>query len=181
MRIFMVGLSTFFLALSSTGAEGKSIVNLYQLPLTVKDFVVGKVITPIVFGSVFGVVFFSIVVLLFPPLDPALMIILPVLAIAGATELAFVGLYVGARFPNFSEAPRASYISQTASLIAFPLAILMTGVSMSPLLFSIFFSPSLNELLIAFIATLVMTAVLSFVFFFVASRRVRRLLSELPF
>ena len=75
--IFIVGLSTFFLALSSIGAEGKSIVNLYQLPLTVKDFVVGKVITPIVFGSVFGVVFFSIVDLLFPPLEPALMIILP--------------------------------------------------------------------------------------------------------
>ncbi|MCL5067176.1 MAG: hypothetical protein M1368_02330, partial [Thaumarchaeota archaeon] len=103
--IFIVGFSTFFLALSSVGAEGKSIVNLYQLPLTVRDFVVGKAITPIVFGSVFGVIFFSIVDVLFPPLEPALTLILPVLAIACATELAFVGLYVGARFPNFSEEP----------------------------------------------------------------------------
>jgi hypothetical protein len=179
--VFVVGISSFFVASSSIGAEGKAISNLYQTPLESKDFLLGKLTTPSFFASIIAIVFFSVIGALFErSMIPEIAAFL-VISFALSIELSLIGIYVGARFPNFSESPRASYMSQTASLISFPIAAILIGITMAPLFFATLFGTGIELTLIALGASLVITVILSLVFYLMASGQVKQLLSELPY
>ena len=178
---FVVGIFSFFIASSSVGSEGKSIMTLYQAPVSPRDFLVGKVLTPALFGSIFGVLFFIVIGALLRITQPGMVAIFLILAISLSVELSLVGLYVGARFPNFSEGPRSAYMSQTAALIAFPTAAALIGIPIAPLFAVTIFGLGLGDTLIAFLASMVLTAVISLVFYALASGQVKKLLSQIPF
>ena len=179
--VFIVGISSFFIAASSVGSEGKSIMTLYQTPVSSRDFLMGKVVTPAIFGSMFGVLFFLVIGALLRITQPVMVPIFLILALSLSIELSFVGLYIGARFPNFSESPRAQYMSQTASLISFPIGAILIGIPIAPLFFVSIFNMGLGNTLVAFVASLVLIAFVSLIFYALASRQVRKLLSQLPF
>lgn len=178
---FVVGIFSFFIASSSVGSEGKSIMTLYLAPVSSRDFLVGKVLTPALFGSIFGVLFFIVIGALLRITQPSLVAIFLILAISLSIELSLVGLYVGARFPNFSEAPRSAYMSQTAALIAFPIAAALIGIPIAPLFAVTIFGLGLGDTLIAFLVSMVLSAVISLVFYVLASGQVKKLLSQIPF
>ena len=178
---FVVGIFSFFIASSSVGSEGKSIMTLYQAPVSPRDFLVGKVLTPALFGSIFGVLFFIVIGALLRITQPGMVAIFLILAISLSVELSLVGLYVGARFPNFSEGPRSAYMSQTAALIAFPTAAALIGIPIAPLFAVTIFGLGLGDTLIAFLVSMVLTAVISLVFYALASGQVKKLLSQIPF
>ena len=60
LGFFVVTMATIFVAIASIGSEGKAIANLFSHPLSVKDFVVGKGITPVVFSGVFVLIYYLI-------------------------------------------------------------------------------------------------------------------------
>ena len=179
LGIFIASYTTLFFSMSSVGAEGKSILNLYLAPLPTRDFVIGKAVPPVVFGSIFGALFYVAIALI----DPRAMIealLFLVLAFELTVEMSLMGVYFGTRFPNFSESPRASFVSQTGGLIAFPSAILVAGLSISPFLFALFFHPSIQSTLEGFLSALVITAIASYVFYRLSLGSARKLLSQIP-
>ena len=178
--IFIAGISAFFLSSSSVGSEGKSIVNLYQNPVRAKDFTVGKVAVPALFGSIFSVLFFVVTAALLRT-DTSVIPEFVFLSILLSIELSLVGLYIGARFPNFSESPRSSYMSQTAALIAFPVGAILIGIPLAPLFFASVLGLGFYDFTIAFIVGLVLILLISLVFYWLAKSQVGRLLSQLPF
>ncbi len=179
--VFVVGISSFFLATSSVGSEGKAITNLYQAPVATKDFLIGKVTTPSIFGSLIGILFFIVIGALFESTHLAEVVVFLAISLVLSVELSLVGLYIGARFPNFSEAPRSSYMSQTAALIAFPIGAILIGITLAPLFVAALMATGLEGTFLAFVGSVAVAVILSGIFYALASGQVRRLLSQLPF
>ena len=175
---FIVALPTLFIAISEIGAEGRAIINLYQTPVKTRDFVIGKSITPIIFGSIFaGLIYF--IVAIFSQTSPFQIGIFFFAAIGIALEMAFLGTLIGLRFPNFSESPRAQFISQSGSLIAVPVAAIVGGLSLSPLLVTFVFGFA-SFRLIAFVASIGIMLAASFLSFRLAEGQATKLLAQLP-
>ncbi len=176
---FIVALPTLFIAIASIGGEGKSIINLYQAPVNTKDFVIGKSITPIIFGSIFAGMIYLIVAI-FTRVPAVEIMIFFFAAIGIALEMAFLGTLVGLRFPNFSESPRAQFISQSGSLIAVPVAAIVGGLSLSPLLVTTIFSYAYSYQIIGFVVSVGIILLATFVSFRFAENQAGKLLSQLP-
>lgn len=176
---FMVSMTTLFIATASIGSEGKSISNLYQFPLSPKDFVIGKATPSIIFGCIFAVAFFVIMGMV-SAFDVRLTAMLVVSAVLIVLEMTLMGITLGIRFPNFSESARASFMSQTTGLIGFPLSILLMLISLGPLLFTMIFSTDISFIASGFGASVLIDIVVSFVLYRTATGLARKLLSELP-
>ncbi len=177
--LFIVALPTLFIAISGIGAEGKAIINLYQTPVNTKDFVIGKSITPIIFGSIFAGLIY-LVVAIFTRTGSFQIVVFFLAAIGIAFEMAFLGTLIGLRFPNFSESPRAQFISQSGSLIAVPAAAIVGGLSLSPLLVAAIFNLGNSLRIIGFLASIAIILVASFLCFKFAEGQAGKLLSQLP-
>jgi hypothetical protein len=166
--------------MSSVGAEGKSIMNLYQAPVVTKDFVIGKAAPPIIFGSGFGIAFYIVTALLASRAFAAIAPLFLVLSVGLAFEMSLVGLLLGMRFPNFSESPRAAFVSQTAGLIAFPFAVLIAGISLSPILITSAFNLGYSNMVEGFVASIAVIGFVSYLFYGLALRQANKLLSQIP-
>jgi hypothetical protein len=178
--MFIVGYTTLYFSMVSIGAEGKSIINLYQAPIMTKDFIVGKAVPPIVFGSGFGIAFYIVVGIAFSHSVASIAPLFLVLSVALAFEMSLLGLLFGIRFPNFSESPRAAFVSQTGGLLAFPTAVVVGGLSLSPVLIAAFFNLGLKDEFVGFSASVLVIGVVSFVFYKLVLRQGVRLLSQIP-
>lgn len=176
---FIVALPTLFIGIAGIGAEGRAIINLYEAPLSTRDFVVGKSITPIVFGSIFAVIIYAIVGIFTrsPPFQVAIFFLA---ALGVALEMAFLGTLIGLRFPNFSESPRAQFISQTGSLMAVPIAAIVGGLSLSPLLLTSVFGYADFYRTIGFVISIMIILGASFASFKFSETQAARLLTQLP-
>ncbi|MGI0092428.1 MAG: hypothetical protein ACREBS_12040 [Nitrososphaerales archaeon] len=180
LGLFIVAYTTLYFSMSSVGAEGKSIINLYQAPVSTKDFVIGKSVPPIIFGSGFGIVFYIITGLVISRADVAVAPLFLVSSVGVAFEMSLVGLLFGIRFPNFSESPRASFVSQTAGLIALPSAILIGGLSLSPLLITLVLNFGFSDIVAGFAASIVIIGALSYLFYRLVFKQASKLLSQIP-
>ena len=97
-----------------------------------------------------------------------------------AFEMSLVGLVFGMRFPNFSESPRAAFVSQTAGFLALPVAVLIGGISLSPVLITSVFSLGYSDILAGFAASIASITVVSYVFYRLAFGQAKKLLSQIP-
>jgi hypothetical protein len=102
------------------------------------------------------------------------------LSVGLAFEMSLVGLLFGMRFPNFSESPRASFVSQTAGLIALPTAVLIGGVSLSPILITSVFNPGYLDMVGGFVASFAVIGFVSYLFYRLAFGQASKLLSQIP-
>lgn len=176
---FIVALPTLFIAIAGIGAEGRSIINLYQAPLSIRDFVVGKSITPILFGSIFAAVVYFIFALITRAGD-LVMVLFFLAALGIALEMAFLGTLLGLRFPNFSESPRAQFVSQSGSILAAPVAAIIGGLSLSPLLLTTILNLANPLKTTGFFATIAIVLCASFLLFRFSEGQAGKLLSQLP-
>src|SRR5208283_4435692 len=94
LGFFVVTMATIFVAIASIGSEGKAITNLFSHPLSVKDFVVGKSITPVVFSGVFVLIYYLITGIVSGS-SAQFTAILLVSAFALVFEITLLGLYLG--------------------------------------------------------------------------------------
>jgi len=178
--MFIVAYTALYVSMSSIGAEGKSIINLYQVPLVTKDFVIGKVVPPIIFGSCVGVAFYVISEFIVSRAFASVVPLFLLLSVGIAFEMSLLGLWLGMRFPNFSESPRASFVSQTAGLLALPCAALIGGISLSPVLIISVFNLSYSDILGGFVASIAGIGVVSYLFYWFSLRQASKLLSQIP-
>jgi hypothetical protein len=167
------------MAIASIGSEGKAITNLFSNPLSVKDFIVGKSITPVIFSGVFVLIYYLITGVVSGS-SPEFITILLISALALVFEITLLGLYLGLRFPMFSESVRASFMSQSSGLIGFPIALILMGVSMGPLFYTTLFESGFTNLVIGFGITIVITCIVTFLMYRMLLRQAGKFLSELP-
>ncbi len=175
---FVTTFSALFVSISSIGSEGKAIANLYQFPLGVKDFFIGKGATPVIFGSIISIIFFTLMGLL----AKASLILIVMLTVSGITltfEITLIGMTFGLSYPNFSET-RSSFISPLGGALGSFSSLLLLGTSLSPLAYFLFFQPDLYDVLLGLIASMAITFVISLVFYRIALGRAQKLLSQLP-
>ncbi len=176
---FIVGLSSVIISMAAIGSEGKAIANLYQYPLSVRDFVVGKGATPAIFGALFAVAFFVITGLISRlGIPEVVMLLVPALLLV--FEMTLFGMYIGARFPNFSEFSRSSFMSQSAGLIGVPLSFLLMAISVGPFLFGQLSGSGTSGIFAGFGITLAIIVIAILVLYRMVSIQARKLLSQLP-
>ncbi|UCH56583.1 MAG: hypothetical protein JSV18_04250 [Candidatus Bathyarchaeota archaeon] len=107
---------TFYLALSGIGQEGGMMDALVAAPLGSRQIVRAKIAAAVLPSIPGGLVLLSLVAVF---VQPGWEVLLTATAVGFSVllEVAIVGLAVGARYPDFSEIPRARFISREGALI----------------------------------------------------------------
>lgn len=176
--MFIVAYTTLYFSMVSIGAEGKSILNLYVTPIATKEFIVGKALPPMIFGSCIGIAFYAVIGLVL--IHSLIAIAFLILAIALTAEMSLLGLLFGVRFPNFAESPRAAFVSQTGGMLALPTAVVVGGLCLGPVLFASFFGYDLGDILLGSVASLILIGVAGSIFYRVLLGQAMNLFRQIP-
>lgn len=117
----------------SIGQEGRSISNIYMLPISAEELVNGKLfISWLISGlGILGIAFLMQSV---APIATSQFLIVLVTVFFNILTEGYIGLGAGSRYPNFTIGPRARFITFTGFIIAFSLGLLATGVIFTPLI-----------------------------------------------
>jgi hypothetical protein len=172
------------LASISIGQEGKSISNIYMLPISIKELVNGKLFLCWVLSAL-GILCMALLVQLLAPV--AILSFLAVLVTVFFTILieGYIGLGAGSRYPNFTIGPRARFITLTGFAIAFIIGLLVLGGTFTPLLmyqagfFSSLSLGSVGSALFTIVLTAVVGAILLVLSRFYCIQGVKKLLSNM--
>jgi len=135
---FGILLLAFFLALVGIGQEGSAFVNLLTAPLGARQIVRAKLAAAL-FPSTcaLSILIVFVQVLVQPRLE--VMLAVTVAGFAALLETTLVGLAVGVRYPDFSEVPRARFVSQQGALLGMALMGATVAATCSPILTHPFF------------------------------------------
>jgi hypothetical protein len=168
----------------SIGQEGKSISNIYMLPISVRELVNGKLFFSWIVSGV-GILAIALLAQFIAPV--AILQFLAVL-VAGFFNIlveGYIGLGAGSRYPNFTIGPRARFITFTGFIIAFLFGLLVTVGTFTPLIVyqvGLFTNSSLGSYGSA-LFTMVLTAAVGVVFIvlarFYCMEGVKKLLSNM--
>jgi hypothetical protein len=172
------------LASISIGQEGKSISNIYMLPISIKELINGKLFLTWVLSAL-GILCMALLVQLLAPV--AVLSFLAVLVTVFFTILieGYVGLGAGSRYPNFTIGPRARFITLTGFAIAFIIGLLVLGGTFTPLLmyqagfFSSLSLGSIGSALFTIVLTAIVGTVLLMLARFYCIQGVKKLLSNM--
>jgi hypothetical protein len=117
----------------SIGQEGKSISNVYMLPISAKELVNGKLFFSWVFSAV-GILFIALLAQLIAPVGILQFLAVLVAGLFNVLIQGYIGLGAGSRYPNFTVGPRARFITFTGLIIAFIIGLPMTAGTFAPLI-----------------------------------------------
>jgi len=117
----------------SIGQEGRSIANIYMLPISADELVVGKLFLPWIFSGA-GILAIATLLQILVPVAAGQFLATLVFAAFNMMVQSYVGLGTGSRYPSFDTGPRARYLSFTGFIIAFIIGGLATLAILTPLL-----------------------------------------------
>ena len=137
VRLIVLAESSFIIPMLlssiSVGQEGRSIANIYMLPISVDEFVNGKLFLSWVMSTI-GILVITLLLQLVAPITPLLLLANLVTAVFNIAVQSYLGLATGSRYPNFTTGPRARYITITGFILVFILGGLATLGTFAPLL-----------------------------------------------
>lgn len=169
----------------SIGQEGRSIANIYMLPISVDEFVKGKLFLSWVISGV-GVLVIALLLQFLAPHSALLFLATLIAVIFNVFVQGYVGLGAGSRYPNFTVGPRARYLTFTGFIVAFTIGGLATLAIIAPLtvyLVTGFSSPlgggSMESILLSTILTMVVGTVILILTRSYCIRGVKKLLSNM--
>ena len=116
----------------SIGQEGNSIANIYMLPISSDELVLGKLFLPWIFSGA-GIVAIALFMQFLAPVAAGQFLATLVAALFNMIIQGYVGLGTGSRYPSFSVGPRARYLTFTGFIVAFALGGLVTVAILTPL------------------------------------------------
>ena len=149
---FGILLLAFFLALVGIGQEGRAFVNLLTAPLKAKQIVIAKLAVALLPSTcALSILIVFVQVLVQPRLE--VMLAITVAGFAALLEATLVGLAVGARYPDFTEVPRARFVSQQGALLGMALMGAAVAATCSPILAYLFFPSRFLSLPMATVVT----------------------------
>jgi len=167
------------------GQEGRSIANIYMLPISVDEFVNGKLFLSWVISTI-GILVVVLLLQFVAPLAPLLLLASLVTAILNVLIQSYVGLAMGSRYPNFTTGPRARYVTITGFILDFIIGGIATLGTFAPLLvylYTGFSSPigggSNGSILLTMIFTAVIGTIILLLMRSYCIRGVKNLLSNM--
>ena len=132
------------LASISIGQEGKSISNIYMLPISTRELINGKLFLSWVL-SIVAVVSLALLVQFLAPVAALPFSAVLVAVLFNVLVEGYIGLGAGSRYPNFTIGPRARFITFTGFIIAFAIGLLVTvGVFAPVIIYQTGFLGTLN-------------------------------------
>ncbi len=166
--LYMIPVAIFvgILSMTSIGQEGSAVWNLYTAPIEPNHLLRAKMLYAELLGIGFSVGMLTIFSFLLRPLMAYFWLILA-LGIAVVFEESAIGIYFGARFPDFREMVRSRYVGVWGSFFGMLLGIISAMLTTSPIIISVIWYPSILPQL----------AVLSFMFagaVFIAASKIAR-------
>ena len=117
----------------SIGQEGRSIANIYMLPISADELVIGKLFLPWIFSGAGILVIASLLQFLVPVAAGQFLATL-IFAAFNMMVQSYLGLGTGSRYPSFDVGPRARYLSFAGFIIAFIMGGFATLAILTPLL-----------------------------------------------
>jgi hypothetical protein len=115
------------------GQEGRSIANIYMLPISADELVLGKLFLPWILSGA-GILVIALLLQFLVPAAAGLFWATLVFAAFNMFVQSYVGLGTGSRYPSFDTGPRARYLSFTGFIVAFIVGGLATLAILTPLL-----------------------------------------------
>jgi hypothetical protein len=116
----------------SIGQEGNSIANIYMLPISSDELVLGKLFLPWVFSGA-GIVAIALLMQFLAPVAAGQFLATLVAVAFNMIIQSYVGLGTGSRYPSFNVGPRARFLTFTGFIVAFVLGGLVTVTVLTPL------------------------------------------------
>lgn len=158
----------------SIGQEGRSIANIYMLPISSEELLKGKLFHSWVISgaAIFGI---AVLMQLLAPVSPLqFLATLVAMAFIIVTE-GYVGLGAGSRHPDFTIGPRARYVTFVGFLSAFGMGLMVTAATLTPLIlyFTGFFTTLIGGS-ISILLTIISTAAVGMVLLILARSYCRR-------
>ena len=116
----------------SIGQEGKSVTNIYILPISASDIVAGKLFLPVIISSA-ATLTAAIMMQILSPVSSLNFIMILMVTILSVVANCYAGLGAGSRYPDFTIGPKARFVTLTGFLIAFVVGIVSTALVFLPL------------------------------------------------
>ena len=167
------------------GQEGRSITNIYMLPISSSDLMAGKLVIPLVISAAACAATGAITQLVFPMAWDQFAVLAVALGFIVLIQ-GHIGMALGARYPDFSLGPRARYVTMLGFLLAFVFGGLATFAMFSPLvvyLVTPFFSglglPRSEVIALLMVITALIGVVLLFTSRSLCKASVRKFLSDM--
>jgi len=181
--IFGVTIFALFTSMISVGQEGSAVWNLCSSPLSPKEFVRAKVTANIVLSLPIALTFWLGITLLgHTSLRSSLGILFALVALVPVES--FVGLALGAKYPDFSETIRSRFIRLTGMLTGMLLGATIAGAILAPYgLYVLFkFQWLDNDIYFAAAcsASLILTGLISAIAYRACVSSTKKLLAGLP-
>jgi hypothetical protein len=181
--IFGVTFFALFTSMISVGQEGSAVWNLYSSPLLPRELVKAKATANIILSLPIAITFWLGITLLGHTSFKSSLAILLVLAALILVE-SFVGLALGAKYPDFSETIRSRFIRLTGMLTGMLLGMAVAGAILVPyglyVLFKFQWLDSNIYFAAACFASLTLTALISAVAYRACISSTKKLLAGLP-
>lgn len=117
----------------SIGQEGSSIANIYMLPISADEMVLGKLFLPWIFSGA-GILAVALLMQFLAPVAAGQFLATLVAVAFNVIVQGYVGLGTGSRHPSFNVGPRARYLSFAGFIIAFVIGGLATVAILTPLI-----------------------------------------------
>jgi hypothetical protein len=181
--IFGVTFFALFTSMISVGQEGSAVWNLYSSPLLPRELVRAKVTANIILSLPIAIAFWLGITLLGHTSFKSSLAILLVLAALILAE-SFVGLALGAKYPDFSETIRSRFIRLTGMLTGMLLGMAVAGVILAPyglyVLFKLQWLDNNMYFVIACFASLILTGLISAIAHRACVSSTKKLLAGIP-
>lgn len=181
---FLTYLLSLMFSMISIGQEGRSISNIYMLPISATQLMVGKLLPAWVVSLSTMAAVFLLVQATMPVSTEVAMVALLAAFFVILVE-SFIGLGVGARYPDFTVGPRSGYVTFTGFLIGFVMGALAAAAIFLPLLVQVLLegmrpsSPFSLGPTVASILTALLGSTLAYVTYGYCRSGVEKLLSDL--
>jgi hypothetical protein len=164
------------MSMTSMGQEGSAVWNLYIAPVTPKQLLKVKLLIPVMLGFAFSLALLIFLGFLLR-ITPANFLLLLGLSVAVVFVESAVGLYFGARFPDFRDIIRSRFVSVWGSLFGTFISLVLVAVIVSPILIALVLQGSVPE---AYAVLSFGIGLILFVFFWnLAKREMTKLLKEI--
>ena len=181
--IFGLTIFALFTSMISVGQEGAGVWNLYSSPLLPSEFVRAKVTANIILSLPIAMAFWLGITLLGHASFKSSLAILLVLTALVLVE-SFVGLALGAKYPDFSETIRSRFIRLTGMLTGMLLGVTIAGAILAPyglyVLFKLQWLDNNMYFAVACFASLTLTALISAIAYRACVSSTKKLLAGLP-
>lgn len=137
--VYILPISIFvgILAMTSIGQEGYAVWNLYAAPMKPSLLLRAKMLYAALLGIGFSVGMLVLLSFILPPVATYFWIIFA-LGIAVVMEESAIGIYFGARFPDFREMVRSRYVGVWGSLFGMLVGIIAAALTAIPAIISVF-------------------------------------------